>query len=202
VKIEIMKVNRLVLVAFLALAAVGALGAEPSGQPPLAGEMRKFNVLPTPRPAPEIGFTDLQGTPLQLADFRGKLVLVNLWATWCGPCVEEMPSLDRLQASLKGRDFVVLALSSDRGGARVVEPFLKDHGIANLHIYLDPKSIATRGLGVRGLPTNILIDRDGKEVGRIEGSATWDSAEASALIRWYLDRGGKPDDGGIVKTSG
>jgi thiol-disulfide isomerase/thioredoxin len=168
--------------------------------PPLAGEMRKFDLLPSPRPAPEIGFTTLSGEPASLADFHGKVVLLNLWATWCAPCVQEMPSLERLQAQLGGEDFTVLALSSDRGGARVVEPFLENLGLKQLHPYLDPKSAATRSLGARGLPTTLLIDREGREIGRIEGGAQWDGPAAMALIRHYLAPA--PRDGDTVKTSG
>jgi thiol-disulfide isomerase/thioredoxin len=169
--------------------------------PPLQGEMRKFNLLPSPRPAPEIAFTTLSGEPASLAEFRGKVVLLNLWATWCAPCVQEMPSLERLQAQFGGNDFTVIALSSDRAGARVVEPFLENLGLKQLHPYLDPKSTATRMLGARGLPTTLLIDREGREIGRLEGGAQWDGPAAQALLRHYLAPTPREDDA-VVKTSG
>jgi thiol-disulfide isomerase/thioredoxin len=169
--------------------------------PPLQGEMRKFDLLPSPRPAPEIEFTTLSGEPASLADFHGKVVLLNLWATWCAPCVQEMPSLERLQAQLGGEAFAVLALSSDRGGARVVEPFLESLGLKQLRPYLDPRSTATRMLGARGLPTTLLIDGEGREIGRIEGGAQWDGAAAQALIRHYLAPS-RHEDEAVVKTSG
>ena len=139
-----------------------------------------------PRPLGEIAFTDADGAPLTLADKRGKLVLLNLWATWCPPCVREMPSLDRLEVALGGTDFEVVALSVDRSGAAVVLPFLEKLGVGALEIYLDTSSRVLRTLGINGLPTTILIDRDGSEVGRVVGPAEWDSDEAVALIRHYL----------------
>jgi thiol-disulfide isomerase/thioredoxin len=182
-----MNLKRLVAIAFLACAALPA-AAEDAAPPPFTGGIGKFTPPPSPVPAPAASFTTLDGAPAQLADFHGKVVLVNLWATWCAPCVEEMPSLDRLQAKLGGAEFTVLALSSDRAGASVVRPFLEKTGTTHVAVYLDPKGTATRLFKPRGLPTTILIGRDGGELGRIEGEAHWDSPEALALIRWALDR--------------
>jgi thiol-disulfide isomerase/thioredoxin len=169
--------------------------------PPLQGEMRKFEVLPTPRAMPEIAFTTLAGAPAGLGEFRGRIVLLNLWATWCAPCVQEMPSLERLQTKLGGDAFTVLALSSDRGGARVVEPFLENLGLTALKPYLDPRGAATRALGAQGLPTTLLIDREGREIGRLEGAAQWDGPAAMALLRYYLAPPPRREDDGIVKTA-
>lgn len=156
--------------------------------PPLTGSVGAFQK--TGKPVAEISFKTGEGKTVALADMRGKVVLLNLWATWCGPCVREMPTLDRLQAELGGPAFEVVALSSDHGGAKAVEPFLRDNKLNNLGVYLDPTSQATRALEPRGLPTTLLIDKDGREVGRLEGAAEWDSAEAKALIRHYRDRPG------------
>jgi thiol-disulfide isomerase/thioredoxin len=149
-------------------------------------EMGQFIPAQGSQPAPEIAFEDGAGNPVSLADFRGRLVLVNFWATWCGPCVEEMPSLDRLQAKLGSRRFEVVAVSQDRGGARVVQPFRDRLGLAALKAYFDPKGNFGRSFGIRGLPTSILIDRKGREIGRFEGAAEWDGAPALALIQRYL----------------
>ena len=115
-----------------------------------------------------------------IADYRGSGVVMNFWATWCAPCVREMPSLDRLQAKVPG--IRVLALSVDRGGARVIETFYRKHGIANLDVLADRGAKLMRKLGVRGLPTTLLIDADGNEVGRVVGPAEWDSGPLRALI--------------------
>ena len=174
--------------------------AAETGRPPLSGDMRQFSLLSAPRPAPEVAFTDVAGRDISLAEFRGKLVLVNLWATWCGPCVVEMPSLDRLQAKLGGQNFTILAISSDRAGSKVVEPFVDKLGLADLKVYLDPKGTANRAFGIRGLPTSILIDREGRELGRYEGSAKWDSPEAVAFLKHFLGTP-KPAADPLVKTS-
>jgi thiol-disulfide isomerase/thioredoxin len=173
--------------------------AAESDRPPQAGDMRQFNLLGTPRPAPEVAFTDVAGREISLADFHGKLILLNLWATWCAPCVEEMPSLDRLQAKLGGPGFQILAVSSDRAGAKVVEPFLGKLGLADLKVYLDPKSKVNHAFGVRGLPTSILIDAEGRELGRLEGSAKWDSPETIAFLKHFMKA---PQQDPLVRTSG
>lgn len=139
-----------------------------------------------PKALVDITFTDGDGAPSTLADRRGKVVVLNLWATWCPPCVREMPSLDRLEAALGGPDFEVIALSVDRGGAAVVLPFLENLGVGALGVYLDTSSRVLGALGIVSLPTTILIGRDGNELGRVVGPAEWDSVQAMALIRHYL----------------
>jgi thiol-disulfide isomerase/thioredoxin len=146
----------------------------------------QFTALSAPLPAPALAFTTRDGTQKQLADFKGKLVLVNLWATWCVPCVEEMPALDRLQAQL-GDKLAILAISEDRQGDKVVAPFLAQHAIQHLAIFLDPKTAATNEFGAEGLPTSYLIARDGTIVGKEEGAAAWDSPEMLAKLQPYLD---------------
>ena len=161
----------------------------PEGRPPLGGTVASFVLADRPEPAPEITFSDAAGNTLRLADFRGKVVLVNLWATWCAPCVKEMPALDRLQAKLGGADFTVLALSIDREGLAKVQPFFAANKIGALAPYLDPGGRSPATFGARGLPTTLLIDRDGTVVGRQEGAAEWDDDSSVALLRYYLDRG-------------
>ena len=139
-----------------------------------------------PNPRTDVEFTDIDGRLVTLGDRRGKVVLLNLWATWCPPCVREMPALDRLQAKLGGPDFEVVVLSEDRAGAPLVIAFYDRLGLTFLGKYLDPNSRAMRALKVLGLPTTILIDRDGNEVGRVIGPAEWDSDAAVALIRHYV----------------
>lgn len=151
-----------------------------------AAGLAAFAPTEPPRPVPEVTFTTAAGDPRSLDDFRGQVVLLNLWATWCAPCVEEMPALDRLQARLGGPDFQVVAVSSDRGGAEVVEPFFRKQGLTALPVYLDPDNRVARALGVHALPTTVLIDRAGREVGRLQGAAAWDSPEALELLRPYL----------------
>lgn len=157
-------------------------------QPPaFSGEFQQFIPSREPRPAPQTPFADAAGRTLTLADFRGKVALVNFWATWCIPCVLEMPALDRLQSALGGEGLAVVALSQDRDGLEAARPFYDKLGLKALPIYLDPKGAAARDLGVKALPETIVIDRQGREVGRLSGPAAWDSPEAVALLRHYLE---------------
>lgn len=167
----------------------GPAAGAPSVPPPLAGTVADFTVFDPARPAPEAGFVDGEDRPVVLADFRGKVVLLNLWATWCIPCLEEMPALDRLQAALGGEGLEVVALSQDRGGAPTVVRFYEKYDFGNLGVYLDPKGAMAAALEVGVLPTTILIDREGRMAGQLIGAAEWDAPEAQALIRHYLEAG-------------
>ena len=153
-----------------------------AAEPPRLGE---FIPAVPPKPAPSFSFTDLGGNAVSLADFADKLVVLNLWATWCAPCLREMPSLDRMQARL-GENVVVLAISEDRGGSKAVEPFIDKLGLKSVKLYLDPKSGAERAFKVQGLPTSFVIDRRGNVLGRVEGAAEWDSTKLLDTLRSFL----------------
>lgn len=154
--------------------------------PRLTGWMDNFILAEDRLPAPEATLVGRQGTEVGLADFRGRVVLVNFWATWCAPCLREMPSLERLQARLGGEAFTVIAASQDFDGWAKIAPFLDRHGLDRLPVYHDPKARLAQALEVRGLPTSVLVGRDGREIGRLTGPAEWDSPEAVALVRHYL----------------
>jgi thiol-disulfide isomerase/thioredoxin len=140
-----------------------------------------LSLFDQPRPVPEIHFQDEQGHDLTLADFHGRVVLLNVWATWCVPCRKEMPTLDRLQARLGGKDFLVMALSIDRKGVDAVRDFYREVGVEKLAIYLDPSGKGSQGLAIPGVPTTLLIDQ-GREVARKMGAAEWDGPEMVSLI--------------------
>ena len=144
---------------------------------------------------------DREETARELGDFRGRVVLVNLWATWCPPCVHEMPSLDRLQGALGGEGLAVLAVSVDRKGLAIVKPFLRDLAVRHLEPYVDPNGTLAAAFGMTAVPTSYLIDARGRLVGAMEGSAPWDSPEAKALLRHYL-RKAAPADAGVLRTGG
>jgi thiol-disulfide isomerase/thioredoxin len=168
-------------------ASFGA-GAQDAARAPLRGAMRDFVLRPTPAPVPEIHFLDRDEQERTLDDFRGRVVLLNFWATWCAPCVEEMPSLERLQAALAGEKFLVLPVSQDRAGLPLVRQFYREHELTGLAMFADRSSSAGRSFKLRGLPTSVLLDQDGRELGRFEGSADWSSQEAIALVRFFLPK--------------
>ncbi len=153
------------------------------GSAPLLGNLA---ALPDETPGtalPAIRFTTAEGAARTLADYAGQGVVLNLWATWCEPCVKEMPALDQLAHLVAEDRIAVLPLSSDRAGAPAVVRFYRDQGIKTLPVLLDPEGEATRALGARGLPTTLVVDRAGRERGRVEGAQPWSDAEAVAAIR-------------------
>jgi thiol-disulfide isomerase/thioredoxin len=181
-----------VLVCGAVLAGLAVSRLRPTSPPPATGapsEALALTVFDPPRPVPAIRFTDADGRARTLADFRGRVVLLDIWATWCGPCRKEMPSLDRLARSLGRADFVVLPVSIDRDGREVVEPFYRALGIDRLAIYLDPLGRGTSALSIPGVPITLLIDRRGRMVARKMGGAEWDGAQTVALIRSHLPSG-------------
>lgn len=147
------------------------------------GYMAAFVYKPEPADLPAIKFVDAKGEAKSLADWKGRTVLLNLWATWCAPCRKEMPDLDRLQAEFGGDKFEVVALGVDRGGVKAAEKFLEQVGTKKLALYVDGTARMAGDLRVIGLPATLLIDADGREVGRLLGPAEWASDEAKALIR-------------------
>lgn len=153
-----------------------------------AQDMRfDFRVLDTPRATPDLSFSDINGTTLSLQDFRGKYVLLNVWATWCPPCREELPSLENLQDELGGSTFQVVALSTDTGRRGAVLQLFEELGLDDSGIFIDENGSATRDLGVFGMPATLLIDGDGNEVGRKLGPAEWDSPAAVAFFRAIIE---------------
>ncbi len=155
---------------------------------PYAASAAALPALGKLQPAPgvavaEFRFTLADGTPRTLADYAGQGVVLNLWATWCVPCVAEMPALAALAGLVGDAPIAVLPLSSDRGGAAAVERFYRERGLQGLPVLLDPRGEAARALGARGIPTTLLIDRHGRERGRFEGAADWAGTAAVAVVR-------------------
>jgi thiol-disulfide isomerase/thioredoxin len=142
-----------------------------------------FARVAKPKAIPELRFVDGAGRALSLADFRGKVVLLNIWATWCAPCREEMPALDRLQAQLGGERFQVVALSVDQQGAPIARKFYGEVGIKALPLYVDPSAKAAFTLEAPGLPATLLVDRAGREIGRHLGPVKWDAPEVVEQLR-------------------
>jgi len=188
---------RLVIVLLLGLSLAPALAAcdrqkadAPQGEGPAAStNAAGARAYPTGRldrshagtSAPAVTFEDPYGRPARIGDFRGRPVLVNLWATWCGPCVVEMPSLDAL-AVREGEALQVLALSEDMGGRQKVADFFAARRFRRLEPYLDGDLEFMTSLGIDTLPTTILYDAEGEEVWRMTGMADWESERAARLL--------------------
>jgi thiol-disulfide isomerase/thioredoxin len=147
------------------------------------GAMAAFLGRPKPQELPEISIAQTDGVTKPFRDWRGKVVLLNIWATWCHPCREEMPTLDQLEAALGGSDFEVVAVNIDKGGTEKAKAFLQETGVTHLALYTDPTGKLFSALKAVGMPTTLLINREGCEIGRLVGPADWDSPEALILIK-------------------
>jgi len=168
--------RRAVLGAALAASALAAVPARAAG---LANLQRHA----APRPVPALEWIDADDNLRTLAPLADRVIVINFWATWCVPCVKEMPSLDRLQGAFPVEKLVVLPLSVDGPSRPRVAPFYRDRGLRHLGIFFDRGRKTMQALGVTVLPTTLVIDRDGHEVARLEGEAEWDSPDALAFFR-------------------
>jgi len=146
------------------------------------GTMAAFLVRPKPLDLPDFTFEGADGASKSLADLKGKVVLLNIWATWCVPCREEMPQLNALQAELGAADFEVAAINIDRGGPEKARKFLEETKATDLALYTDPSGKLFSKLKAVGMPTTLLLNPDGKEIGRLVGPADWASPQAKRLI--------------------
>lgn len=189
------------LIGFAAVYGFGAFKRGPAGDSacngavdlakkiaPLAqGEVSALTMATTPLRLPDLAFEDADGKPKKLSDWRGKTVLVNLWATWCVPCRKEMPALDSLQSKLGGKDFEVVAINIDTRDAEKPKNFLKDGNLTKLSYFSDQKAKVFQDLKnigkALGMPTSVLVDAQGCEIANIAGPAEWASDDAVKLIK-------------------
>lgn len=151
-----------------------------------------LRLLREPRRLPDIEITDDEAHPLKLSSFKGKMILLNIWATWCEPCRREMPALDRLQSKISGADFTVVAVSIDSDAIQAIRAFYRQNGIKHLHMYIGQSEKVLPDLGVAAIPTTLLIDRFGNQVGYAIGPVQWDSPELVEVIRGQLVAPTKP----------
>jgi len=179
-----------VIIIALAVVASG-LGFGPARPSAAAGSetvgLSEFAWHPTPIEAPKTVFKDVNDADKTLNDFAGKVLIVNFWATWCAPCVKEMPSLERLNAKLGGKDFQVIAINQERNGAKVAKPFADKQGW-KMPVYLDPATGFYRDAKLGGLPTTLVIGKDGKEHGRVAGEVEWDSPAVEKMVQDLLKK--------------
>lgn len=138
-------------------------------------------------PAPDFTLPDLNGTRVSLADFRGKVILLNIWATWCLPCVEEMPSMEKLHREMQGEDFIILAVSIDNAGTEVVIPFVEKHDLS-FTVLVDRKATVKSLFQATGVPESIIIDQQGIILEKVIGARNWASSEILGYFRSLIQR--------------
>ena len=152
-----------------------------------SGDMEKFVIVSELRDFPKANFMNDAQQTVSIGDFNGRVVLVNLWATWCAPCLVEMPALNRLQESLGGDDFEVVAISLDKNADKARE-WLKNNEINSLAFYSDQRQTLHADFGANGLPTSYLVDPTGRLIGYLEGDAAWDADDAETLIEHFINQ--------------
>ncbi len=177
--------TRMLSAACAALIAASAWGYHEANEPS-DGTVRSFRPVDPPQPLPGLAFLDASRGPSSFADYRGRVLLLNIWATWCPPCVRELPALDRLQGKFLDSDFVILAISVDAGGFAVTEPFFQRLGIRHLRRLADPGRNLGEFFPLDVLPANFIIDREGNVTGFLRSFADWDAPEAEAMVRDLL----------------
>jgi len=191
-------IYRLILVAALYGMGWGSVHARDAN--PAKGDVAHFQIHSQPVEIPQKKFVDKDGKELILADFKGKVLLLNFWASWCSPCRAEMPSINDLQAELGGDQFEVVAISVDNGGIPQAQKFLDETNSDKLKLYSDRSSKFFRAMGGRGLPLTVLVTADGLEAGRVFGPVEWNSDDAINLIRHYFPDEVLPGDP-VIQTN-
>ena len=170
----LLTVSVLTAAPFGAATSTGHAGTAPGYIVPVAAGSAEDPATRKPMPA-DLTVADGSNMPLPLAHFRGEVLLLNFWATWCAPCLKEMPFLDRLQGDLKGMPLLVMEVSEDKGGMPVAKAYLERAKLTFLRPFTDPNGAAAEALDVQGLPTSFIIDKDGRLVQRVEGPYEWDN---------------------------
>ena len=146
------------------------------------GDMRKLAIHSEPMPSSDVGFMSADGTDMTLADYQGKHIVLNFWATWCAPCRAEMPHLSALQETFGGDDFEVVTIATGRNPEPAMKAFFDEIDVYNLPLHTDARQNLARSMGVLGLPVTVILDPDGNEIARLQGDADWHSDSALAII--------------------
>jgi len=185
---------------FALLAAIAAAtdlsgcspGSQKRGAPAANPSLAKLKTADTPTAVPPVAFVDGLGGAHALAGFRGRYVLLNLWATWCAPCVRELPALSHLQAAMDARKLVIVPVNVGHDSAAATAAFIREHKAA-LPVYLDTKSAFLHAFGATGLPLTLLIDPQGREIARAMGAVRWDAPDSFAYFKSLGTRPAKKD---------
>lgn len=179
----------LVLYMALALGANTALADAALISDLRDGDMKKLVVHSQPKAVPETPFNGEDGTNMTLADYKGKITVVNFWATWCAPCRHEMPMLSDLQTELGSEDFEVVTIATGRNAPPAMKKFFDEINVDNLPLHADPRMNLSRQMGVLGLPVTVIVDRSGQEIARLQGDADWSSDSAKSILKALIEAG-------------
>ena len=185
-----MKIKNLLSISIFLLILVHSNFAIADG-PPLIGPMEKFVLTPliesNKKTFENIKWKNTANKTKNLTDFKGKIIFLNFWATWCLPCIKELPSIERLQSKFNKNDLAVIAISLDRGGKEVAERLLRRLKLRKLELYIDKQSKSAKQLGVKYMPTTYIFDRKNRELGKLQGGVEWDDKNAVSLIKYFIN---------------
>ncbi len=178
----------LAAIMIIGVAAILSIFSADSDGPKLSGHINAFELAERPLRQPALSWADSDGNSIKLADFRGKIVLLNYWSSWCLPCRRELPGIDRLQARMAGDHFTAIALNVDLGDTKAARRVAQSLNLKHLSLNLDPKNITVATLGLSVMPSSYLFDQKGRLLGAMEGEAEWDTPEAIKFIQYFIDR--------------
>ncbi|MCG9966402.1 MAG: TlpA disulfide reductase family protein [Shewanella sp.] len=183
-----------VIFASLSVAIAGRAYAYPGMQQsnkPIESTADLINVLPQTFPIEPVAFSDVNGKPIDFSQYKGRVVMVNMWATWCPPCVRELPAIERLATKFKAEEFALLPISIDADGKQQVQPFLTSLGMANFNSYYDPTQKLGQVFPLDTIPATFILDQNGQLIAFVRSFVDWDDAKAVALIQAFIDKGAK-----------
>ena len=180
------KLKSLLLYTAVSLVANASMADPADWEALREGDMRKLAIHAEPMPGSDVVFQSADGVEMTLADYAGKVVVLNFWATWCAPCRKEMPQLAALQTELGGEDFEVVTIATGRNPRPAIDKFFNEIAVDNLPKHTDERQNLARSLGVLGLPVTIILDETGQEIARLQGDADWSSDSAKAIVQAIL----------------
>ncbi|MGI2202118.1 TlpA disulfide reductase family protein [Shewanella baltica] len=187
-------ITALLLSSLFSLLAGGAAHAYPGMQQatkPMESTVDLINVLPKTFPIEPVAFNDVDGKAIDFSQFKGKIIMVNMWATWCPPCVRELPAIERLATKFKAEDFVLLPISIDAEGKQQVQPFLNSLGMPNFNSYYDQSQSLGDVFPLDTIPATFILDQQGQLIAFVRSYVDWDDAKAVTLIQGFIDKGSK-----------
>ncbi|MCS6121269.1 TlpA family protein disulfide reductase [Shewanella baltica] len=187
-------IKALLLSSLFSLLAGGVAHAYPGMQQatkPMESTVDLINVLPKTFPIEPVAFNDVDGKAIDFSQFKGKIIMVNMWATWCPPCVRELPAIERLATKFKAEDFVLLPISIDAEGKQQVQPFLNSLGMPNFNSYYDQSQSLGDVFPLDTIPATFILDQQGQLIAFVRSYVDWDDAKAVSLIQDFIDKGSK-----------